>query len=81
MHGISLITFEYDKQLRFVDLFAVYDGGDELGLTDLFNVVMKEVAVIHGHVGDLTELDGAQAMIRIKTIGSSTNGYRGPRAY
>ena len=46
-----------------VDLFTVYDGGDEFGLGDFLDVVVQEVAVIHGHVGDLAELDGAQAML------------------
>ena len=38
-----------------VDLLTVHDGGDEAGLGDFLDVVMQEVAVIHGHVGDLIQ--------------------------
>ena len=54
--------------LSLVGLFTVHDGGDELGLGDLLNVVMQEVAVIHGHVGNLAELNGAQAIAQDETI-------------
>jgi len=47
--------------LGFVDFFAVNDSGDNLCLCNFFQIVVQEVAVKHRHVGDFSELDGAQA--------------------
>ena len=44
------------------------NGGDEAGFGDFLNVVMQEVAVINGHVGDLAEFDGAQAMLLVPSM-------------
>ena len=42
------------------DLLAAHDGGDGLRLEDPLQVVVEEVAVEHGHVGELAVLDRAQ---------------------
>ena len=37
--------------MKVIEYDARY-GGDEFGLCDFLDVVMQEVAVIHGHVGE-----------------------------
>ena len=55
--------------LRFEDLFAVNDGGDEIGLCDLLDVIVQEIAVIDRHVGEFTKLDGTHAMLLTELTG------------
>ena len=40
-----------------IHLFAIDDGGNDIGLCHLLDVVVQEVAVEHRHIGDLAELD------------------------
>ena len=48
---------------RLEHFLAINDGGDEIGLCHLLDVVVQEIAVVHGHVGKLAVLDGTQTVL------------------
>ena len=47
--------------LAFIYFFAINDGGYDVGLCHLLNVVVQEIAVIHHHIGNLAELDSVSS--------------------
>ena len=53
----------------FKDFLAIDDGGYYIGLCNLLDIVVEEVAVKHCHVGDLAELDGSQAVLLMPLTG------------
>ena len=57
------------KHSRFEHFFTVNDGGYNISLSYLFNIIMQEVAVEHRHVGNLAELDGTHTMLLTELTG------------
>ena len=49
--------------LCFIYFFAIHDGSYNVGLSKLFDTVLQEITVEHGHIGEFAELDGAHAML------------------
>ena len=48
----------FDILLCFINFLAIYDGGNDVSLCDLLDVVVQEIAIEYRHVGKLAELDG-----------------------
>ena len=48
-----------NKRLCFIYFFTVDDGGNNVGLGYLLDVIVQEVAVEDRHIGNLAELDRA----------------------
>ena len=49
--------------------FTINDGGNEIGLSDLLNVVVQEIAVEDCHVGYLADLDRTQTVLLTELTG------------
>ena len=60
--------------LCLIDLLAVNDGSNDVGLSHLLDVVVQEVAVIDRHIGNLSELDRAHAML-LTELASHIDGH------
>ena len=59
----------YKEALCFVNLFSVNDGGYDVSLCYLLDVVVEEVAVEYCHVGNLIDLDRTQTMLLVELTG------------
>ena len=49
--------------------FTINDGGNEISLSDLLNVVVQEIAVEDCHVGYLADLDRTQTVLLTELTG------------
>ena len=56
-------------ELRFVNFFAIHDGGYALGLFNLCKVVVHEVTVQNSEVGDFALADGTHPVLFMPHIG------------
>ena len=49
---------------------TVHDGGNNVSLSDLLDIVIQKITVIDGHVCKLPEFDGAQAVLLAPCAGN-----------
>ena len=69
MFSGKLVFFPFQRNIRFENLFTIHDGGYDVSLGDLLDVIVQEVAVEHCHVGNLAELDRTQTMLLMELTG------------
>jgi len=47
MFSGKLVFFPFQRNIRFENLFTIHDGGYDVSLGDLLDVIVQEVAVEH----------------------------------
>ena len=56
-------------ELRFVNFFAIHNGGNDVGLLNLCKIVVHEVTIQNCKVGELAQADGTHPVLFMPHIG------------